>query len=231
MTLLGYVGQRVAWTGPVLLSVVTVVFVVVRVLPGDPAQAALGENASSAAVAELRAELGLGAPLPIQYLRFMGDLARGDLGRSMISRVPVRDQIAYNLPFTLELTLVALVVGILVGVPVGVGTAVGRNRLPDYVGRGLSLAGLSTPAFFLGILLIMLFSVQLGWLPAVGGGDRGAPPDLVAHLVLPGLTLGLVMTASVARLTRAAMLGALGQEHVRTARAKGLRRGAVVLRH
>jgi len=231
MTLLGRVAQRLALTVPVFLCVVSLIFLVVRVLPGDPAQAALGENASSAAVETLRTRLGLDAPLPIQYLRFMGDLVRGDLGVSMINGAPVRDQVAYNLPFTLELTLSALLIGVLIGVPVGVWTAVERNRAPDYVGRVLSLVGLCVPAFFLGIVLILLFSIGLAWLPAIGGGRPDQPADLIAHLVLPALTLGLVMTAYVARLTRAAMLGALGQDHVRTARAKGLAARVVVLRH
>ena len=142
----------------------------------------------------------------MQYLRFLGDLARGDLGVSMINGTPVRDQVAYNLPFTLQLTLAALAVGIVLGVPVGILTAVERNRAADYIGRVLSLAGLSVPAFYLGILLILLFGVQLKWLPAIGGGNPNTPLDLVAYLVLPALTLGLVMTASVARLSRSAML-------------------------
>ena len=167
-------------------------------------------------------------PLPVQYVRFLGDLARGDLGVSMINGTSVRDQVAYNLPFTIHLTLAALVVGILLGLPVGIYTAVERNRAPDYIGRILSLAGLSVPAFYLGILLILLFAVQLKWLPAIGGGNPNTPLDLVAYLVLPALTLGLVMTASVARLSRSAMLSALTQEYVRTARAKGLHERAVL---
>jgi ABC-type dipeptide/oligopeptide/nickel transport system permease component len=228
---LRYVARRLAWSVPVFLSVVTIVFLVVRVLPGDPAQAALGDYASRDAVEALRAKLGLAAPLPVQYLRFLADLARGDLGVSMINGTPIRDQVAYNLPFTIQLTLAALVVGILLGVPVGVYTAVERNRAPDYVGRVLSLAGLSVPAFYLGILLILLFGVRLRWLPAVGGGDPGRPGDLIGYLVLPALTLGLVMTASVARLARSAMLGTLTQEYTRTARAKGLRERGVLFVH
>ena len=229
--MLRYVAQRLALSVPVFLSVVTIVFLVVRVLPGDPAQAALGDYASKATVDALRTKLGLDAPLPIQYVRFLGDLARGDLGVSMINGTPVRDQVAYNLPFTIHLTLAALVVGILLGLPVGVFTAVERNRAPDYIGRVLSLAGLSVPAFYLGILLILLFAVQLKWLPAIGGGNPNTPLDLVAYLVLPALTLGLVMTASVARLSRSAMLSALTQEYVRTARAKGLHEQAVLIVH
>jgi ABC-type dipeptide/oligopeptide/nickel transport system permease component len=229
--MLRYVAQRVVVSVPVFLSVVTIVFLIVRVLPGDPAQAALGEYASKAAVDVLRTRLGLDDPLPIQYLHFLGDLARGDLGVSMINGTPIRDQVAYNLPFTLQLTLAALIVGILLGVPIGVWTAVKHNRAPDIVGRVLSLAGLSIPAFYLGILLVLLFGVQLKWLPAIGGGNPDSPLDLIAYLVLPAVTLGLVMTASVVRLARSAMLTALAQEYVRTARAKGLHERVVLAWH
>jgi ABC-type dipeptide/oligopeptide/nickel transport system permease component len=231
VAMLSYVAQRLASSAPVFLCVVTIVFQVVRVPPGDPAQAALGDYASKQTVDPLRTRLGLDAPLPIQYLHFLGDLVRGDLGVSMINGSPIRDQIAYNLPFTIELTLAALLVGILLGLPVGVYTAVERNRAPDVIGRILSLLGLSVPAFYLDILLILLFAVQLKWLPAIGGGNPNTPVDLIAYLVLPALTLGLVMTASVARLSRSAMLSALTQEYVRTARAKGLHERVVLVVH
>ncbi len=229
--MLRYIAQRLLLAVPVFLGVVTIVFLVVRVLPGDPAQAALGDQASKEAVATLREQLGLNEPLPVQYLRFLGDLARGDLGRSMINRAPVADQISSNLPPTIQLTLLALVIGIALGVPTGIYTAVHRNELPDYVGRVLSLAGLSVPAFYLGILLILLFAIQLGWLPAIGGGNPDDPLDTLRYLILPALTLGLVMTASVARLSRSAMLNVMSQDYVRTARAKGLRERVVLLRH
>jgi ABC-type dipeptide/oligopeptide/nickel transport system permease component len=229
--MLRFVGQRFALSVPVVLSVVSLIFFAIRVLPGDPAQAALGENASRSAVEALRTRLGLDAPLPVQYARFLGDLVHGDLGRSMITSTPVRDQVAYNLPFTLELTLLALAIGVVVGVPLGVVTAINRNTLADVLGRIASLAGLCIPAFFLGILLILLFGVQLRLLPTIGGGSAEAPADMLAHLVLPGLTLGLVMVASMTRLTRAAMLNVIAQEYVRTARAKGMREHAVVIVH
>jgi ABC-type dipeptide/oligopeptide/nickel transport system permease component len=226
-----YVGQRFALSVPVVLSVVTLMFFVIRVLPGDPAQAALGDNASRSAVEALRTRLGLDAPLPLQYARFLGDLVHGDLGRSMITSTPVRDQVAYNLPFTLELTLLALLIGVALGIPMGVLTAMQRNGIVDVAGRIVSLAGLCVPAFFLGILLILLFGVTFQVLPAVGGGSPDDPLDMLAHLALPALTLGLVMTASVTRLTRAAMLNIIGQEYVRTARAKGMRERGVILVH
>ncbi len=229
--MLRYIVQRLALSVPVFLSVVTIVFLIVRVLPGDPAQAALGDYASKEAVDALRTKLGLDAPLPLQYVRFVGDLLRADLGVSMINGTPIRDQVAYNLPFTLQLTVAAVMVGLVLGIPTGVYTAVERNRAPDYFGRILSLAGLSIPAFYLGILLILLFGVQLKWLPAIGGGNPNAPLEMLTYLVLPALTLGLVMTAAVARLARSAMLSALTQEYVRTARAKGLHERVVLFLH
>ncbi len=229
--MLRYIAQRLVFSIPVFLGVVTIVFLVVRVLPGDPAQAALGDYASKEAVNALREKMGLNDPLPVQYVRFLADLLRGDLGKSMITASPIRDEIAHNLPFTLELTFTAILIGAALGIPIGVYTATNRNRLPDYVGRVLSLAGLSVPAFYLGILLILLFAIELKWLPAIGGGDLSDPKDNVSHLILPALTLGLVMTASVARLSRSAMLNVLSQDYVRTARAKGLMELVVLLRH
>jgi len=229
--MLRYVAQRLLVSVPVFLSVVTIVFVVVRVLPGDPAQAALGDYASREAVVALRTRLGLDDPLPVQYARFLGDLLRGDLGTSMINGSSIRDAIAYNLPFTLQLGVAALSVGIAAGVPVGVLAAVHRDRLSDHLVRIASLAGLSVPAFFLGVLIILLFGVQLRWLPAIGGGDPDQPLDRLKYLVLPTLSLGLVMTASVAHLTRSAMLNSLGFDYVRTARAKGLREHLVLALH
>jgi ABC-type dipeptide/oligopeptide/nickel transport system permease component len=228
---LRYAAQRLVLSIPVLLTVLTIVFLVVRVLPGDPATAALGDYASQEAVEALRQRLGLNQPLPVQYVQFLGNVLRGDLGRSMINDTPVVDQVAANLPFTLELTLAALLIGIVLGIPTGVYTAMYRNQLPDYLGRVLSLTGLSAPAFYLGILLSLLFAVQLHWLPAIGGGSPTDPRERLGYLVLPALTLGLVMTASVARLARSSMLNVLGQDYVRTARAKGLPRTAVVGQH
>jgi ABC-type dipeptide/oligopeptide/nickel transport system permease component len=228
---LRYVVKRLVLSIPVFLGVVTIVFLVVRVIPGDPAVAALGDYASQEAVDALRRRMGLDQPLGVQYGRFLGDLLTGDLGRSMITGASVREQVAHALPYTLELTLVAILIGGSLGIPVGVYTAIRRNRLADYVGRVLSLAGLSVPAFYLGILLALLLALRLGWLPAVGGGEPGDGMDQLRHLVLPAVTLGLVMTASVARLARSAMLNVLRQDYVRTARAKGLREQAVHLRH
>ena len=229
--MLRYILQRLVFSIPVFLGVVTIVFLVVRVIPGDPAVAALGDYASKEAVEALRQQMGLNEPLPLQYVHFLGNLVRGDLGKSMITASPVRHEIGHALPYTLELTVLAIIIGTILGIPIGVYTAIRRNQLADYIGRVLSLTGLSVPAFYLGILLILLLAIYLRWLPAVGGGGMDDLRENVSHLILPALTLGLVMTASVARLARSAMLNVLRQDYVRTARAKGLKERVVYLRH
>ena len=229
--MLKYILQRLVFSIPVFLGVVTIVFLVVRVIPGDPAVAALGDYASKEAVEALRQQMGLNEPLPIQYVRFLSNLVRGDLGKSMITASPIRREVGHALPYTLELTALAILIGTILGIPIGVYTAIRRNRLADYIGRVLSLTGLSVPAFYLGILLILLLAIYLRWLPAVGGGGMDDLKENLSHLVLPALTLGLVMTASVARLARSAMLNVLRQDYVRTARAKGLKERVVHLRH
>jgi ABC-type dipeptide/oligopeptide/nickel transport system permease component len=223
--------QRLVLSIPVFLGVVTIVFLVVRVIPGDPAVAALGDYASKEAVDALRQRMGLNEPLPVQYVRFLGSLVRGDLGSSMITSSSIRDQVLHALPYTLELTVLAILIGTLLGIPIGVYTAIRRNRMADYIGRVLSLTGLSVPAFYLGILLILLLAIQFQWLPATGGGGMDDLRENISHLILPALTLGLVMTASVARLARSAILNVLRQDYVRTARAKGLKERVVHLRH
>ena len=231
MLKVNYLATRLLLAIPTFLAVLTVVFLVVRVIPGDPAEAALGDYASEEAVEALREKMGLNDPLYIQYANFLADLFQGDLGNSLITGASIGEQVLAVLPYTLELTITAVLIGAALGVPIGVYTAVHRNSLPDYVGRILSLAGLSVPAFYLGILIMWVFALQLGWFPAVGGGDLSDPRDNLSHLVLPATTLGLIMTASVARLARSAMLNVLEEDYVRTARAKGLADRVVILRH
>jgi ABC-type dipeptide/oligopeptide/nickel transport system permease component len=175
--------------------------------------------------------MGLNAPLWLQYVRFLGKLAQGDFGRSLINDVPVSQQLRRVLPYTLELTGAGIFFGLLLGVPLGVVTALRRNTLLDYGGRIFGLAGLSVPAFYLGILLMLLFSVQLDWFPVVGGGELSNPRDNLHHLVLPALSLGLIMMAYITRMTRSAMLQVLNEDYIRTARAKGLRERIVLFRH
>ena len=228
--MLRYLAGRLLFAVPIFLGVVTIVFVIVRVLPGDPASVALGDYASRDAVEALRHRLGLDRPLVVQYADYLAGLARGDLGQSLINGTPVRNEVAHSLPFTLQLTLLALGIGIALGIPGGVVSALTRNRAPDSVTRVVSLVGLSVPAYYLGILLILLFAIQLRVLPAIGAGTLWTA-DSVRYLILPAGTLGLVMAAAVVRFTRSTVLNTLGQDFVRTARAKGLRRRAVVAKH
>jgi ABC-type dipeptide/oligopeptide/nickel transport system permease component len=230
--MLRYLIRRLLYAIPILLAVFTLVFLGVRIIPGDPAQAALGDYASQEAVEALRERMGLNEPIYVQYFRFLGDLLRGDFGESLISGMSISEQIAHVLPYTLQLTIASVLVGVMLGIPLGILTALNRNNPVDYVGRVISLLGLSVPAFYFGILLILLFAVELGVLPAVGGGDiKEDPIGSLKYLVLPALTLGLIMTASVTRLARSAMLNVLSEDYVRTARSKGLRERVVVARH
>lgn len=216
---------------PTLLVVLTLVFLLVRVAPGDPATAVLGQQASKQAIENLRTKMGLDQPLWKQYFQYLKGLVQGNLGKSLISRRPVGGQVLHALPFTLELTATGVLLGSLFGIPLGILTAVRRNTLVDYLGRIFSLAGLSIPAFYLGILLMMLFSIQLNLLPTVGGGSQSDIQGLIRHLILPGLTLGLIMTAYVTRMSRSSILNILRQDYVATARSKGLRERIVIYKH
>ncbi len=230
--MLRYIAARLVLAIPILLAVFTLVFLVVRVIPGDPAEAALGDYASKEAVEALRERMGLNEPLHVQYFSYLGRLLRGDFGDSLITGKSISEQVAYALPYTLQLTFASVLLGTVLGIPLGVLSAVKRNSFFDYFGRVISLVGLSVPAFYFAILLIFAFAVRLGMLPAVGGGDLQEDPiGSLKYLVLPAVTLGLIMTTSITRLTRSAMLNVLNEDYVRTARAKGLREGAVLLRH
>lgn len=226
-----YVGRRLLLVVPTFWTAVTLVFLLVRVAPGDPATAALGDYASKAAVEALQVRMGLNDPLWVQYVRFLTGLVKGDLGRSLITGQSLGDQIRFVLPYSLHLAVSAFAIGVVLGVPLGVLTAVRRNTGVDYVARLVSLVGLSVPAFYLGILLVLLLAIYFPLLPAVGGGDLANPIDVLRHLALPALTLGLVMTAYVTRMTRSVMLSILGEDFIRTATGKGLSRSAVLFRH
>ena len=226
-----YAMRRILQSIPILLIVLTLVFVVVRVLPGDPATAALGDYASKDAVHALRAKMGLDVPLWLQYLRFLGDLGRGNLGTSIITGYPVSAQMVKVLPYTLTLTFCAISLGYLFGLPLGLSAAIRRNSFIDYFNRIFSLLGLSIPAFYLGILLILLFSIKIPIFPVVGGGDFYNLKDNLIHLFLPALTLGLLMTAYITRMSRSSILNILGEDYVRTARAKGVAENRVLYKH
>ncbi len=226
-----YVIRRILQSIPILFVVLTLVFVVVRILPGDPAVAALGDYASKEAVNALREKMGLNAPLWVQYFRFIKSLCQGNLGNSIITGYPVASQLTKVLPYSLELTFSAIVFGFLFGIPLGIPAAVRRNSFIDYFNRVFSLMGLSVPAFYLGILLMLLFSIKLKWFPVVGGGDLSSLSSNLRLLFLPGLSLGLIMTAYVTRMTRSSLLNILREDYVRTARSKGISERIVLLKH
>jgi glutathione transport system permease protein len=225
-----YAALRLVLAIPTLLGMLTVIFVLVRLVPGDAAMVILGEQASEAALQALRQKLGLDQPLYVQYLDFVGGVLTGDFGRSLASGRPVLDEVRFVLPYTIELTTAALGLGVVFGLLLGIWAAVRRNQVADYVGRILSLVGLSFPAFVSGILLLLVFAVELGWFPVLGGGGDG-PAAGLRGLALPALNLGLIMTAYIMRVTRSSMLAVLGEDYIRTARAKGVRARQVIMRH
>ena len=216
--------RRLVLVIPTLLGAATLVFAFLHLLPGDPVEIMLGESAAPADVTLLRRDLGLDRPLPEQYVTFLGRAARGDLGSSLAFHEPVSSVIAARYPATLELAAVAFVVALVVAVPAGVVAAVRAGTLVDHVARAASLVGLCVPSFWLGPLLILLFAVQLGWLPVSGRGG-------VSHLLLPAATLAAGMASVLLRLTRASLLDVLSGDYVRTARAKGIPRWRVLFVH
>ncbi len=223
--MLRYAGQRLAVAIPVLWGVATLVFIIMRLLPGDPAALMLSEaGASAEAIDRLRDDLGLDEPLPVQYGRYLLSLLQGDLGTSLFARRPVTTVIGEQLPGTIELALAAMFVAVTLGGLLGVVAAVKSGTWIDALATALSVTGVSLPVFWSGLLLIWLFSLRLGWLPATGQGG-------VRHLVLPALVLGFASAGAISRLVRASLLEVLDQDFVRTARAKGLRESVVLFRH
>ncbi len=222
--MLRYVARRLLLTVPVLVGVATLVFSLIHVIPGDPAQAMLGETASPQDVAELRARLGLDQPLVSQYLAFLKGVAKGDLGRSLRTNELVVPALLERMPATAELALAAMLVAIVIAIPLGVAGAVWRGTVVDHVAMTLSLAAVSIPNFWLGPLLALLFAVELGWLPVSGRGTW-------AHLVLPAISLGAALAAILARMTRATLLEELREQYVQAARARGASWPRAIMRH
>jgi peptide/nickel transport system permease protein len=222
--MLTFILRRLLLAIPVLLGVVFVVMLTIDLLPGDAVTLMLGEHATKDAVARLREHLGLDKPFLVRYLDYVGQLVRGDLGRSIQQNRPVAAELADAWPATLQLTVAALILAALVGIAGGVASAVWPNSLFDAVARLGSLFGLSMPIFWTGLVLIVVFSLWLNWLPVGGAGS-------LTHLVLPAVTLALPSVAMIARLTRSAVLDVLREDYVRTARAKGLGEAWVLGRH
>jgi len=222
--------RRTAFAVLTLFSVLTLVFVIVRIVPGDPAQVILGDQASREAIEALHERLGLNKPILAQYGEFLSGAFRGDWGVSMVSGRPVMSEVLNVLPWTIELTLVSLVIGVALGVPLGVWAAIRRNRLFDYVARLASLIGLSFPAFVSAIILLFLFAIEVHWFPVISARS-GSLEAWTQSITLPAINLGLISAAYITRVTRSAMLEVLSEDYVRTARAKGVPANLVVWRH
>ncbi|MGE5507855.1 MAG: ABC transporter permease [Chitinophagales bacterium] len=247
-----FITRRLLLAIPTLLGVSLLVFLFLHLIPGDPAQALLGERASAESLAEVRHAMGLDQPIYVQYLRFMGQALHGDLGKSLISNMKVSEDLWSHFPATIELSLAAMLAAVLVGVPAGILAATRRNSPFDHGSMVVVLFGVSMPVFWLGLMLIWLFSLVLGWLPMSGRIDvaidftpvtnfyvldallaRNWPAlwNVLGHLVLPAVALGTIPMAIIARMTRSAMLEVLSQDYVRTAWSKGLAERVVVVRH
>ncbi|MGJ7485512.1 glutathione ABC transporter permease GsiC [Variovorax sp. LT2P21] len=219
-----YILKRLLGLLPTLFIVAVLVFLFVHMLPGDPARLAAGVDASPETVELVRQDLGLDKPMPQQFLNFFVNLVQGDFGTSLRSKRPVSTEIAERFMPTLLLTLTSMVWAVVFGMVIGIVSAVYRNQWPDRIGMTLAVSGISFPAFALGMLLMQVFSVQLGWLPTVGA-------DTWRHYILPSLTLGAAVAAVMARFTRSSFIEVIQEDFVRTARAKGVSEKWVVLKH
>jgi peptide/nickel transport system permease protein len=226
VALFPFAARRALQLLPVLLGLTLIVFALQAVALGDPVRVAMGQRGDPETIARLRADYGLDEPLWVQYGRFLTRLLRGDLGRSFRQQVPVTTLLAERLPATARLALAAMALAACLGVTAGVTAAVWHGRFPDAAVMTLALLGISTPVFWLGMMLILLFAVTLGWLPISGYGEGEW-----RHLVLPALTLGALNTGYIARMTRGTLLEVLREDYLRTARAKGLRERVVLLKH
>ena len=219
-----YIVKRLLLAIPTIFGVVTMVFLVIHFVPGDPVEIMLGETAMQADKAKLRSDLGLDLPISTQYFRFLSNLLHRDMGTSFHFRQPAYDLIMSRLPATIELTLGALAIALIISIPLGVISAARQYSYIDNSSLFLALLGVSMPNFWLGPLLIILFSINLGWLPVSGRGD-------ISHLILPAITLGASLAAILTRMIRSSLLDILKEEYIKTARAKGLTEQVVLLKH
>jgi peptide/nickel transport system permease protein len=222
--MLPYIAKRLLMLIPVVLGVVTLVFFLIHIVPGDPVEIMLGENAQGADLEALRQELKLDRPLGKQYLLYLAGLVRGEMGRSIHSREEVSVMIRGRFPATLILTLAAMMVAVLIAIPLGIVSATRQYSLIDNVSMFFALLGISMPNFWLGPLLILVFSIWLGWLPVSGTGG-------LQHLLLPAITLGTALAAILTRMTRASVLEVIREQYIVTARAKGLKERVILFKH
>ncbi len=223
--------NRVLATLPTLLGVVVVVFLTVHLIPGDPVRALLGDQATAEQIARTNRDLGLDRPLVVQFFDYLGRLVQGDLGVSIASRQSVAEQIAARLPATATLAAAGVILSVVIGVPLGILGATLRGGVADFVTLVVSTVGVAAPSFWIALLLSSAFAINLGWLPAIGAGEPGDLGSILSALVLPAAALGLSGMALVARMTRSSMLDVLGEDYVRTARAKGLGERVVIYKH
>ena len=226
-----YIVRRLLLTVPTILGTSLLVFLILHLVPGDPAAVIAGPTAPADVVASIRTQLGLDQPIMVQYWRYLSNALRGDLGRSILSRRRVSDEVATAFVNTLELVIAARIWSLLIGIPIGVLAAARRRSVFDKLSMVTALLGLSLPIFWIGLMAMWLFAVKLGWLPISGRGGPMWTAAGLQHLVLPALTLGGVQVPALARLTRSSVLEALSQDYVRTARAKGLAERLVVAKH
>src|SRR5690606_21941010 len=222
--MLNYVFKRLLGLIPTLLIVAVLVFLFVHRMPGDAARLIAGREADATGIEMVRKQLGLDHPLYVQFWQYITNVFQGDFGTSMVSRRPVVDEIASRFMPTFWLTITSMLWAMLFGLGAGIVAAVWRNRWPDRLGMALAVTGISFPAFALGMLLMQIFSVELGWLPTVGA-------DTWKHYVLPSVTLGAAVAAVMARFTRASFVDVLNEDYMRTARAKGVSEKWVILKH
>ena len=250
--MLNYILRRLFLLIPTLIGVSILVFLMIHLIPGDPASVMLGERATQSEINRLREEMGLNDPLHVQYFRFVKRLLSGDLGESIMSSNPVADELARRYPATIELSLFALTFAVLVGVPAGIISATKQYSIFDYLSMSGALVGVSMPIFWLGLMMIWIFAFKLGWFPpsarlSVGielkeitnfyvldsiiTGNWTALKDVLWHLMLPGISLGTIPMAIIARMTRSSMLEVLNKDYIKTAYAKGLKEKIVVYKH
>lgn len=228
-----YILRRLLILFPLLLAISLVTFFLINMAPGDPISAKFGleiKDLEPERIEQIREELGLNDPLPVQYLRYLGNLLRGDMGQSLTTKRPVSKEILSRFPATLQLTAAAMLFVLLVAIPLGIISAVKRGSLVDNLCMAGGLLGVSMPSFWFGIMLMILFTLKLGWLPSTGRGD-GTFFGTLEALIMPAVTLGTGMMGLVTRLMRSSMLEILGQDYMRTAHAKGLMPRVVLIRH
>ncbi len=230
--MLRYIVSRLIGTIPVLFLVSLLTFLMIHLTPGDPVRLMLGDDATADAIAALNRKLGLDQPLPIQYVRWLGQVLSGDLGDSIRTRQPVVEAVGSRLPVTIELSVLSMIIAVALGLPTGIIAAIRRNSAADVASTTLALTGISIPNFFLGIMLILVFSEWLGWLPPSGYVPfRDDPIQNLKLMIMPSLALGTALAGTISRMMRSSLLEVLGADFVRTARAKGLSEPRAILGH